>query len=283
YRTAAATVLAEYAADNPDLLAALVLDAEPNQFVILKPALEAQRGPAVARLRQALPQPGGQGPVMPVEERGPLARKHAQAGVTLLHLGDAASVWPLLRHSPEPEARSQLLARLGTYKVDPGLLVQRLDEEKDDAARAALIVGLGEFTAAELSAGVRGPLTEKLLRWYRDDPDPSVHGAIDWLLPHGQEGPDDRRLDWSRAREREEIDTQLKRRDPNGVRRWYVNKQGQTMVLLPLPVDGDRVFLMGSPDDEPGRRGHERQHVRRIDRDFAIASKAVTVEQWQRF
>ena len=32
-------------------------------------------------------------------------------------------------------------------------------------------------------------------------------------------------------------------------RRWYVNGQGQTMVLLPGPVE----FLMGSPAHEPGR------------------------------
>jgi formylglycine-generating enzyme required for sulfatase activity len=42
-------------------------------------------------------------------------------------------------------------------------------------------------------------------------------------------------------------------------------------------------FLMGSPADEPGRSGDEQQHRRKIGRSFAIATKAVTVAQFERF
>jgi formylglycine-generating enzyme required for sulfatase activity len=42
-------------------------------------------------------------------------------------------------------------------------------------------------------------------------------------------------------------------------------------------------FRMGSPVDEPGRRDGEASHRRRIGRDYALASKAVTVAQFQRF
>ena len=60
---------------------------------------------------------------------------------------------------------------------------------------------------------------------------------------------------------------------------WYVNGQGQTMVVIPGPVE----FVMGSPPTEAGRRDDEVQHKKRIDRTFALAAKPVTVEQFRQF
>src|SRR5262249_15337677 len=60
---------------------------------------------------------------------------------------------------------------------------------------------------------------------------------------------------------------------------WYVNSQGQTMVVIPGPVD----FMMGSPPTEDGRQAVESQHHRRIGRTFALATKSVTVREFQRF
>ena len=60
---------------------------------------------------------------------------------------------------------------------------------------------------------------------------------------------------------------------------WYVNGQGQTMVVIPGPVE----FVMGSPPTEAGRRDDETQHKRRIGRTFALAAKSVTVEQYRQF
>ena len=64
-----------------------------------------------------------------------------------------------------------------------------------------------------------------------------------------------------------------------GGRRWYVNTQGQTLVL----IDGPVAFRMGSPEDEPDRYTSEIPHLRSIPRRFAIATKEVTVEQYQGF
>src|SRR5581483_2245925 len=60
---------------------------------------------------------------------------------------------------------------------------------------------------------------------------------------------------------------------------WYVNSQGQTMIVIPGPVE----FLMGSPESEAGRKDNENQHKRRIARTFALAAKSVTVEQYRKF
>ena len=101
---------------------------------------------------------------------------------------------------------------------------------------------------------MRGPLVKKLLTWYRDDPDPGIHGAIDWLLRHGKEGPVARPLDWGQAKGAgADRPGAGDRGEPGRVsdrgRRWYVNGQGQTFALMPGPVE----FRMGSPPSEPDR------------------------------
>jgi formylglycine-generating enzyme required for sulfatase activity len=169
--------------------------------------------------------------------------------------------------------------RAGLLGADPRLLVRRLEVEKADSARRALILALGEYSARDLPASVRKPLTEKLLAWYRDDPDAGVHGAIDWLLRHDKEGMEKRPLSWGQSKALKKVDEELKWRDPDGNRRWYVNGQGQTMVLVKGPVQ----FRMGSPHTDPRRYSSERPALRCITRNFAIASKAVTIQQWQRF
>jgi formylglycine-generating enzyme required for sulfatase activity len=219
-------------------------------------------------------------PVPAAAEQARLARRQATAAATLLRLGQAEAAWPLWRHTPDPTARSYLVQRAASLGVGAGLLAQRLTQEKDASARRALIVALGEYGAKELPASVRARLVKDLLRWYRDDPDPGTHGAIDWLLRHGKEGPAARPLDWGQRQELERIDAELARRDPPGGRGWYVNGQGQTFTVMPGPVE----FRMGSPPAEPERvAGLETPHVRVVPRGFALATKPVTVAQFERY
>jgi formylglycine-generating enzyme required for sulfatase activity/tetratricopeptide (TPR) repeat protein len=230
-------------------------------------------------------------PVPPVVDQERLASRQGTAAATLLHLKQPEQVWPLLRHSPDPTVRSYLVERVGSRGVDPILLARRLAVEKDVSARRALIVALGDYTEKDLPAAVRGLLVKKLLGWYRDDSDPGIHGAIDWLLRHGKEGPVDRRLDWGQAKELARIDKELAGKPPLapplgfgegawGRGRWYVNGQGQTFSVIRGPVQ----FRMGSPLWEPDRVPiTEKPHRREIPRSFAIATKPVTVAQWQQF
>jgi formylglycine-generating enzyme required for sulfatase activity len=127
---------------------------------------------------------------------------------------------------------------------------------------------------------LRREVTDPLLRWYRSDPDPGIHSAIDWLLRPDSEGPAPRALDWGQFDRLRKIDEELQRHDPDGKRRWYVNGQGQTLTVLRGPVD----FRMGTPHTDPERaEAAERSHMRRIPRTFAVATKPVTVKQFKRF
>jgi formylglycine-generating enzyme required for sulfatase activity/tetratricopeptide (TPR) repeat protein len=227
--------------------------------------------------------------VLPQKEA--LAKRQATAAATLLSMGKGEQVWPLFRHSPDPTRRSWLVWRAGERGADPKLLIDRLLVEKDVSARRALILALGEYDGKRLPQKDRKPLVETLLRWYGDDPDPGVHSAIGWLLRNRDEGSVPRLLDWGQANALDALDKGLAGKKPRLSKPdaparadrgggWYVTGQGQTLVMIEGPVE----FRMGAPHWEPDQfPGNERRHLRRIGRNYAIASTTVTVAQWQAF
>jgi formylglycine-generating enzyme required for sulfatase activity/tRNA A-37 threonylcarbamoyl transferase component Bud32 len=214
-------------------------------------------------------------PVIAEDIKERLAKRQANAAVALLRLGRPERVWPLFQHRPDPRVRSYLIHRLSPLGMSAGAMVKRLQEEPEESARRALLLCLGEFSTEQLPQAERQALIPTLLRLYRNDPDPGLHGAADWLLRR-----------WGQADQLRALDKQLasRGRKPPDDRRWYVNGQGQTMVLVPGPVE----FLMGTPRTEAGREGgpegkFEKQHRRRIGRNFAIAAREVTVAEFLRF
>lgn len=211
-----------------------------------------------------------------------LANRQAQAAVALLRLGRPERVWPLLRHSPEPRLRTFLVHRLGPLGINPRILIDRLEMEPEESARQALILSLGEYTTDQLPAEVRGSLTARLLDWYRTENHPGIRGAIDWLLRPSHEGDQPRKIDWHQGQALRRIDKELEGKPPDQGRRWFVNSQGQTLVILPLrpgPVE----FRMGSPPTEPDHQNNEHLQLRRLSRTFAIGVKNVTVEEYRRY
>jgi formylglycine-generating enzyme required for sulfatase activity len=228
-------------------------------------------------------------PVVADADKERLAKRQANAAVALLRLGQEAEVWPLLRHRPDPRLRSYLIHRLSPLGGDARALVARLDAtDAEVTEKRALLLCLGEFGTEQLPEAQRRALVPRLLRLYRHDPDPGLHGAAAWLL-----------RTWARRDGLAGIDSALTKLDdemkatdrevasrgcePPGGRRWYVNGQGQTMVL----IDAREPFLMGSPRTEAerweGPEADERQHRRRIGRTFALAATEVTGRQFLRF
>src|SRR5262249_11752668 len=175
-------------------------------------------------------------------------------------------VWPLLKHSPDPTLRSYLIHRLGPLGVDAAALVKRLAEDSDVTIRQALLLCLGGFSGDQLPALQRQAMAPDLLRMYRDDPDPGIHGAVEWLLRR-----------WGYAGDLARIDKDLISAPARKGRRWYINGQGQTLVVIPGPVE----FWMsrGGAQSEIG----ELLQREGIGRSYAIATKEVTVEQFLRF
>ncbi|HEV3262425.1 MAG TPA: hypothetical protein VG013_36575 [Gemmataceae bacterium] len=190
-------------------------------------------------------------PVVPEADRDALARRQARAAVTLLQLGQAERVWPLLRQGPDPRLRSYLIHSLAPLRAEARGLGRRLREETDVSVRRAPVLAFGEFADEDLPNRERRVLTESLLAAYNEDPDPGVHSAVDWLLRRWHHG--DKLVD---------IDREWKATRAVGGRRWYVNGQGQTFAVVGDPGE----FWMGSPGYEPDRVSDEVMHRKRLGR-----------------
>ena len=130
-RSLATNILADYAADQPQVLADLLMDADEKQFAVIYPKFK-DRG------EQGLPVLTGEidkklPPDLPSsdDKREKLAKRQANAAVALLRMNQPEKVWPLLKHSPDPRVRSYLIHRLGPLGADARAIVKRLDEEPD--------------------------------------------------------------------------------------------------------------------------------------------------------
>jgi formylglycine-generating enzyme required for sulfatase activity len=196
--------------------------------------------------------------------------------VALLHLGRAERVWPLFHQGEDPTRRTYLIHRCAALGVDSAVLANRLlgGEEKDPSVRQGLLLALGEYKADQRGEVVRGPLVERVLSDYLDDPDPGVHSAAEWLLRH-----------WGVVERLVRIDQEQLRtspgRPPGAITkpRWEVNGQGQTFAVIPAPGQ----FEIGSPPDEKGRFAGEARRQVQIDYPFAIGLKLVTAAEFKKF
>jgi formylglycine-generating enzyme required for sulfatase activity len=289
-RHVAARVLSDYAANNPRMLARLLMDADEKQFAVIFPKFKEQseRGLPIlaAEIKKTIPAdvPASD------QEREILAKRQANAASTLVRMNQSGRIWRMLKRSQpsdDPRLRSYLIHRFGPLGVDPAAIVKRLQEEADITIRRALILSLGEYGDRELSARTRIDLLPKLRDIYCNEPDPGLRGAAEWLLRHWKQEAwlkqvnDEWTKDANRRGKRLKVILSALGKDRHKVPpQWYVDGQGYTMVVIPGPVE----FMMGSPPTEDGRRDTELQHKRQIGRTYAIAAKLVTFEQilaWQ--
>jgi formylglycine-generating enzyme required for sulfatase activity len=187
-RLSAAKALADYAEKDLARLTGLLPDATPEQFDVIYPIVAAGRPPAtiddLAKIA-ATPPPEALGSV----ERVAHGQRRAGAAVTLLRLGELDKVLPVFKVSDDPEALTQFIFRCRARGVEVDALLDCLEQLSDgpanrcpDDARYALLLALGEFALADVSASRRDALIKQLASWYRHDPSSEVHGAAGWLL-----------------------------------------------------------------------------------------------------
>src|SRR5262249_25966687 len=150
------------------------------QYGVLLPKLKSIGSQAVAPIAAELTReipPGASEP-----EKEALAKRKANAAITALYLGHPDLVWQFFDHRDDPRVRSYLIHRLRPLGAEPQSLAQRLAAEPNVSAQRALILALGEYPPGALPDAAEDQLAAQLLNRYRDDPDPGIHSAIEWLL-----------------------------------------------------------------------------------------------------
>jgi len=276
-RLYAAETLADYVSDDRDQLFDLLADAEPFQFMLIFGKFANYKPELVALAQKELgKQPAAEASDVDKES---LAQRQANAAVALYHLGEYETVWPLLKWNPDPRVRSYIIHWLHELGANPQPIAERLGSEPDLSIRRALVLSLGEFPLI-----VDDALATQLEEIYQAADDPGLHAAAEWLLGQAQQDEflmiAEKRAAGKEQREKRLANISQNLKTASGKsRQWFVNSQGQTMVVIPGPLE----FSMGSPASEMGRFDDEPQHRVMIRRTFAIASTPVTIEQYRRF
>ena len=184
-RYVATDVFADYAADDAEKLADLLMDADDKQFAVIFPKLKDHGETGLALLTKEIAL------TLPVEHpssderREKLAKRQANAAVALLRMNQPEMIWPLLnrRDKPDdPRVRSYLIHRFARSAPMPGPSSNGSTRRPELAIRRALILSSGEFADSQFSAAERIAVVEKLKEAYRTEADPGLHASAEWLL-----------------------------------------------------------------------------------------------------
>ncbi|MFO0888070.1 MAG: SUMF1/EgtB/PvdO family nonheme iron enzyme [Isosphaeraceae bacterium] len=297
-RVMATNVLVAYAAGHTELIADLIMDADPATFNTLLPLAQTMQPRVLALFREEIGRERPEPPADPAKAAeyqarcDRLAGRQARAAAALVRMNWIDEVVPLLAHSPDPRLRSNLILWLQPLGLgaDPRSLVDRLDmprraasapaappqrpgmdailADRETSVRRAILLVLGQFELGPLSPDLAEQLVTSALTLYREDPDSGIHGAAAYALRR-----------WGQEAKLRQADVELAARGIRSGFRWYVNRQGLTFAVVEGPVE----FLMGSPPHEPDRQDIELPHRRVIPRRFAIATTEVTNAQFQAF
>ena len=100
-RTVTAGILADYTAQDPEILVELIRSADAKQFATLLPKLQPHSTTAPALLEAELAKDIPQD--VPEGEKEKLAKGKANAAAALLRMKRPEKVWLVLRHTPDPE------------------------------------------------------------------------------------------------------------------------------------------------------------------------------------
>lgn len=196
-------------------------------------------------------------------------RRKSNAAVMLQSLGAGEPAFDLLAHQKDPTLRSFLIDRMAQMGVPIESLMRRFRSESDPCIRGGLLLALAEYAKRPIANSARAELIDLVTGTMLTDKDAGVHSAAEFMLrrfdvevPHG--GP-------SSANEQAQPEEATNRS-------WYTTFNGHVMSK----VDAGE-FRMGYRPTDEYRSSTGLQHLRVINRQFAIATKETTAEQFEQF
>ena len=185
----ATNILADYAADDPDRLAGLLLAADPKAYLALFPIAERQAEKVLPRCKDELEKRAtldwNDAPLLSEQAKDDLAERQARAAVSLVRLGHSADIWPLLRHSADPRLRSFIVNWLQPLGAQPHAVAAELNRLNSSAHTAergesspSVSLGAGR-RPDEGSAAPAAPMNAILFQ-----PETSMRRSSSWLWAH---------------------------------------------------------------------------------------------------
>lgn len=230
-----AKALAEFAADDPALIADAIAGATPAQYEALYPVVASMptdmRRPLLAIAKE-----------QPLETLSPseqvtLGKRRAGAAITMLRTGNRDEILDVLHVDRNPESLVQFVHRCrarGVTAVELMDCLQRTDELRrtkqgearriEDRAVYGLLLALGELPISDLPESRREKLVEQLVDWYATDPSAAIHGATGWLL-----------REWGYVAETNKVDRTAVAYSPD--REWFVRQVDKPHLFRNMTVE----------------------------------------------
>jgi hypothetical protein len=197
------------------------------------------------------------------------ASRAANLTVALLATSAASEAWSMLSGVPDRTVRTQVIHRLGAAGVDPLKLIERLTVEQDANVLIAMLLGLGEYPSNLMDSRRRSLAGEMVQAIFTEHSHPGVHSAAEWLLSTWN-------LELPELKPKVNLAAESGLSSPG----WLTNGVGDTLAAFPGPIE----FTMGAdPDKDLESFPEEAFHLRQIPRSFAIGTREVSVELYQRF
>ena len=183
----ATNILADYASDQPNLLADLLMDADSKAYAAFFPIAQRQAAKTLPLFQAEIRKQ----PTIPDSDKDPemakdrLAERQARAAITLVRMGKAGEIIPLLRHSADPRLRSFIVNWLKPLGADPQVLPTNSNTSipacQADARRRTEGNGCHPVPPRDLAAAGVDPGTGTVWR-QRDSPPSDREPLIDKLL-----------------------------------------------------------------------------------------------------
>ncbi len=239
------SLLAKYAADNRVLRTRLCLDAAPWQWKMIMPPTSDLAAPELwDAVRRRVEGSLSSDEMIAANRRTSMA---AALLLTLPDPGETGELWTLLKRAPKPDVRHQLMHHLHALNVPPTRLIARLRLEGDPGITSALLMALGEYPPDDpaISDTVKAFVRDQ----FRNDPDAGVHSSAEWLLRR-----------WNSFVESDRVPVasrETRPPEPRPPHQWVETPAGHTFVVVPAAEE--------------------------LGRDFLVATKEVSVEQYRRF
>ena len=206
-------------------------------------------------------------------------RRKSNAAVALQRLGTGQPAFKLLARHPDPTLRSFLIDRMAGMNVSAESLIRRFQREPDAGIRQGLLLALAEYSSQSMPPAARANLVTVAADAYAKDSDPGVHSAAELLLRHFDKERLITQLD-DRLRAATDLTnaTDAGNESVSSDRRWYYAANDHVMIGV---TAGE--FQMGFRPNDEYRNAAALQHLRKVNRRFAIATKETTAEQMEAF
>ncbi|MCA9186358.1 MAG: protein kinase [Pirellulaceae bacterium] len=218
---------------------------------------------------------------LPDDELVKVGRARANLAASLIHLGQGNSIVKLLGNDVRfPDATRQFVHNLKDLRID-ATKVERLAnhilaraDSVDVSVAAAdtylILLALSNYGLDEFGTGERDRLVERVSECYRHHVDSGVHSASELLLRR-----------WGHLPTNTNHSVTETAAVSDGTTGWFTRSIGNSEWTFAVIDRGDAI--VGAPPTEDDVWDDELQRSVSLDHRFAIATREVSISQWEEF